>query len=386
VTDHATGTTIDEAVGPPTTADSPPPGPTVSDALRHANRSARWQVLGWVVLAVAGLGAPWVISLYQLQLAQQAMVMGLLALSIGWLLRQTGQLSFGHAAFYGIAGYGTAYLVQHADLPIGLTLLVGIGVGTLAAVVVGLVTIRVPGIAFAMLTLAIGMLAWVAGGQMHEITRGADGLNVQLEGSLLGKEAAMYGNPVDAWPLVWGVLMVVMAALWALSRSTWGRRLASIRDNEERMRFSGYATYWPRVAAFAVSGLVASIAGTLNLVTTSFISLTALFWSTSGLALIVAVIGGVRSVLGPPLGAVLFVLLQSYLAGSGNHYQAVLGLVLIAVVLASPGGCIEIVERAFTAVASRLRAARRGRAGQADASPAPTVPTTAKGGRRAGAR
>lgn len=376
----ATDTTPTTPASPPVTGRPPvAPPATVAGTLRRANRTARWQVLGWVVLTLGGLGAPYVISLYQLQLAQQAMVMGLLALSIGWLLRQTGQLSFGHAAFYGIAGYGTAYVVQHADLPIGLTLLVGIGAGTLAALMVGLVTIRVPGIAFAMLTLAIGMLAWVAGGQLHEITRGADGLNVQFEGSLLGKEAVMYGNPVEAWPLVWGVLMVAMAALWALSRSTWGRRLASIRDNEERMRFSGYATYWPRVVAFTVSGLVASVAGTLNLVTTSFISLTALFWSTSGLALIVAVIGGVRSVLGPPVGAVLFILLQSYLAGSGNHYQAVLGLVLIAVVLVSPGGCVEIVERAFHAAASRLPTRR------------PAVGTSSetsakRGVRRAGAR
>ncbi|MFW6868231.1 branched-chain amino acid ABC transporter permease [Nocardioides sp. CPCC 206347] len=362
------------AVTPP-----PAPGQTVAGTLRHANRSARWQVLGWLVLAVAGLGAPWLISLYQLQLAQQAMVMGLLALSIGWLLRQTGQLSFGHAAFYGIAGYGTAYVAQHADLPIGLTLLAGIGGGTVAALVVGLVTIRVPGIAFAMLTLAIGMLAWVAGGQLHSITRGADGLNVQLEGSLLGKDVVMYGNPVEAWPLVWGVLMITMAALWVLSRTMWGRRLASIRDNEERMRFSGYATYWPRVVAFTVSGLVASIAGSLNLVTTSFISLTALFWSTSGLALIVAVIGGVRSVLGPPLGAVLFILLQNYLAGSGNHYQAVLGAVLIVVVLVAPGGCVEILERGFTAVTSRLRARR-------DTPDSSTVPHSTRGGRRAETR
>lgn len=334
-------------------------GATVAGTLRRANRTARWQALGWIVLAIGGLGVPWVVSLYQLQLAQQAMIMGLLALSIGWLLRQTGQLSFGHAAFYGIAGYATAYVAQHADLPIGLTLLAGIGCGTAAALVVGLVTIRVPGIAFAMLTLAIGMLAWVAGGQMHSITRGADGLNVQLEGTLFGKDAVMYGNPVEAWPLVWGLLMVVMAGLWTLSRTTWGRRLASIRDNEERMRFSGYGTYWPRVAAFAVSGLVASAAGTLNLMTSSFISLSALFWSTSGLALIVAVIGGVRSVLGPPLGAVLFVLLQNYLSGSGSHYQGVLGLVLIAMVLVSPGGFMELAQRGSTAVGARLRRHRQ---------------------------
>lgn len=353
---------------------------TVAETLRLRHRAARWQALTWAGLAAAGLGAPWVISLYQLQLAQQAVVLGLLALSIGWLLRQTGQLSFGHAAFYGIAGYATAYVAQHADLPIGLTLLAGIAFGTVAALVVGLITIRVPGIAFAMLTLAIGMLAWVAGGQLHSITRGADGLNVQLEGTLLGKDVVMYGNPVEAWPLVWGALMAVVAALWALSRTRWGRRLAAIRDNEERMRFSGCATYWPRVLAFMVSGAVAGMAGTLNLVTTSFISLSALFWSTSGIALIVAVIGGVRSVLGPPLGALLFVVLQNYLASSGNHYQAVIGLVLIVVVLVAPGGFVELAQRSFEAV--RRRVPERPRT-EPDLS---TVATPTRGGSRAAAR
>ncbi|MBZ5738433.1 branched-chain amino acid ABC transporter permease [Nocardioides mangrovi] len=364
--------------------------PTVADTLRRARRGARWEVAGWVVLALVGLGAPYVLTLYQLQLAQQAAIMGILALSIGWLLRQTGQLSFGHAAFYGIAGYGTAYVAEHASLPIGLTLLAGIGCGVVAALVVGLVTIRVPGIAFAMLTLAIGMLVWVAGGQLHSITRGADGLNVSLEGSLLGKDVVMYGNPVDAWPLVWGLLMASVAALWALSRTTWGRRLASIRDNEERVRFSGYATYWPRVVAFTVSGLVASLAGTVNLVTTSFISLETLYWSTGGLALIVAVIGGVRSVLGPPVGAALFIVLQNYLSGSGAHYQAVLGVVLIIVVLVAPGGLAEIAARARTAAVVRVRHRATEPAPPApardplDAGAAPSTDTA--GARRAAAR
>ncbi|HWU23737.1 MAG TPA: branched-chain amino acid ABC transporter permease [Nocardioides sp.] len=355
---------------------------TVAAVLRLHNRGARWQAGGWLVLASAGFGLPWVVDLFQLQMAQQAVVMGLLALSIGWLLRQTGQLSFGHAAFYGIAGYGTAYVAEHAHLPIGLTLLAGVGLGTAAALVAGLITIRTPGIAFAMLTLAIGMLVWVAGGQWHAVTRGSDGLNVQLAGSLLGKDVALYGSPVDAWPLVWGVLMLAVAALWLLSRATWGRRLASIRDNEERMRFSGYATYWPRVMAFTVSGVLASVAGTLNLVTTSFISLSALLWTTSGTALIVAVIGGVRSVLGPPMGALLFVLLQNYLAG-GSHYQAVIGLVLVVIVLVAPGGIVELLQRAAGAV---MRVGRRRPSNPRKEPEMPTIPARSGGGRRAEAR
>jgi branched-chain amino acid transport system permease protein len=332
---------------------------TVRDVLAAERRGARWQALGWLVLAGAGLGAPWMIGLYELQLAVQGATMGVLALSIGWLLRQTGQLSFGHAMFYGTAGYATAYVGTHGDLPLYAVLACGLLCGTVLAFAVALVTVRAPGIAFAMLTLAIGMMAWVAGGQLRSITHGFDGLNVALEGTLLGDPVGSYINPVTSWPLVWLTLMTAVGGLWWLSRTPWGRRLAAIRENEERTRFSGYGTFLPRVVAFTVSGFVASLAGTLSVVTTSFISLESLYWSTSGLALIVAVIGGTRSVLGPPAGAVVFVLLQNYLTEVGDHYQLVLGLTLIVVVLVCPGGAAELAVKA-TSVVRRIPTTRKG--------------------------
>jgi branched-chain amino acid transport system permease protein len=334
---------------------------TVRGTLREGRRGTYGQASGWLVLTVAGFGAPWVIGLYELQLAVQAATMGVLALSIGWMLRQTGQLSFGHAAFYGISGYATAYAGMHWELSLPVVLLFGLGAGTVAALLVALFTVRVPGIAFAMLTLAIGMLAWVAGGQLREITRGVNGLSVTLDGDLLGRPVGMYIDPVRSWPLVWGTLMLVVAGLWAISRTTYGRRLAAIRENEERVRFSGYGTYLPRVLAFTISGLVASLAGTLNLLSTSFISLDTLYWSTSGLALIAAVIGGTRSVLGPPVGAAVFVLLQNYLTAVGEHYQAVLGTALVLVVLLAPGGGAELVARTRGWVRRRLIRAKGAR-------------------------
>jgi branched-chain amino acid transport system permease protein len=346
VTESQLASRLPAAAGPATTPPSVrATGATVRDTVRAGRRGGYAQACGWVALTAAGFGAPWVIGLYELQLAVQAAVMGVLALSIGWMLRQTGQLSFGHAAFYGIAGYATAYAGMHWQFSLPVVLLFGLGAGTAAALLVALVTVRIPGIAFAMLTLAIGMLAWVAGGQLREVTRGVNGLSVTLQGNLLGQPVGMYIDPVRSWPLVWGTLMMVVAMLWAVSRTSFGRRLAAIRENEERVRFSGYGTYLPRVAAFTISGLVASLAGTLNLLSTSFISLDTLYWTTSGFALIAAVLGGTRSVLGPPVGAVVFVLLQNYLTAVGEHYQAVLGAALVLVVLLAPGGGAEVVVR-----------------------------------------
>jgi len=154
--------------------------------------------------------------------------------------------------------------------------------------------------------------------------------------------------------------MGAVAMLWLISCTPWGRTLVAIRENEERARFSGYRTYLPRVLAFAISGLVASVAGTVNVVTTNFISLDSLYWSTSGLALIVAVIGGVKSVLGPPAGAIAFTVLQNYLSGSGSHYQSVLGVILILTVLVAPGGGADLVHRGRRWATRRLRHADQG--------------------------
>ncbi|MCU1671436.1 MAG: branched-chain amino acid transporter permease [Blastococcus sp.] len=342
---------------PPTQAPSPRPGLTVRDALRAERRNDRWVAAAWAVMMLAGFAMPYVLAAYPLQLAVQGTTMGLLAMSIGWLMRQTGRMSFGHAAFYGITAYATANLANHTGLSplaaVGLGVLMGAG----AAVVVALLTVRTPGISFAMLTLAIGMLIWVWAGQTPSVSGGFNGLNVTFEGDFLGRPAAKLINPVNAWPLAWIALMAGMALLWCLSRSRFGRRLTAIRENKERTTFSGHRTYPALVLAFVLSGLMAALAGAVSVLTTSFVSTDSLYWSTSGMALIVAVIGGIGSVMGPPAGAMAFIALQASLSAS-SHYQVVLGAVLIIVVVIAPGGAAELVKRTARTGARYLGADR----------------------------
>lgn len=318
------------------------------DSVRSAVQTSRRKLLAlavtWVVLLAAGLGVPWVVGLYDLQLAVQGATLAILALSVGWLLRQTGQLSFGHAAFSGVSGYSAAILSTQLGLDTGIALLLGIAFATAFGFVVACLIVRLPGITFAMLTLAVGMLVWVASTQLRPLTNGFDGLLVDFSGTFFGQQASAYTNPVVAWPLVWVLMMVIVAALWAVSRTVFGRRLTMVRENEERTRFAGHGTYWPRVLAFTVSCGIAGIAGAFQVLNLAFISPEQLFFDKSGLPLIVAVIGGISSVAGPVVGAFVFIFVQSWLSGTA-WYQIAIGAALMLVVVIAPGGGADVVKR-----------------------------------------
>ncbi|WP_193314382.1 branched-chain amino acid ABC transporter permease [Georgenia ruanii] len=328
--------------------------PSVQEALGTIRGSLPRRAVIWALIAFVGVWAPYVLPLYPLQLAVQGVTLGLLGLSVGWLRRQTGMLSFGHAMFYGFTGYAVGVLVVHVGLTTTPALLLGIAAGTVLALVVGLLIMRAGGVAFSMLTLATGMLIWVAVTQKRSITNGFDGLPVNFTGALLGRDPNDFTNPVVAWPLIWVVLMVAVAAFWLISRSVFGRHLAALRENEERTRFTGRRTYLPKVLAFTLTGLLGSIAGAVAVLNIGYISPESLFWSMSGQALIVAVIGGVGSVWGPPAGAIAYVFLQAWLSDS-PYYQLIIGLILMVVVVATPGGGAELVTRAFRALARRTK-------------------------------
>jgi branched-chain amino acid transport system permease protein len=318
---------------------------TLVAAALHRGRQNPVKMTGvWVAIMLLGLAMPYVLGLYNLQLAVQGATLAILAMSVGWLLRQTGQLSFGHAAFYGIAGYTAAIVGGGTGVPTEVALLFGVLAATVSSLVIGFFIVRLPGIAFSMVTLAIGMLVWVASTQLRSLTNGFDGMPVPFEGTFLGQEASMFTHPVTAWPFVWVSVMVVAALLWLVSRSVFGRRLTAIRENQDRARFIGHSTYMPRVIAFTISGTVAGLAGAIAVLNLGFISPEQLYWDKSGLPLIVAIIGGVSSVAGPVVGAMIFTFLQAALAGS-SQYQIIIGIVMMFVVIVAPGGGADVVKR-----------------------------------------
>lgn len=302
------------------------------------------------LLALCGIGpllATLITSQLMLSLLAQATFAAIFAVGVGFLIRQNGMVSFGHAAFYGLPGYLIGMLLPSGMLPaevliIGAVLLTGI-----LGFAIGLVIVRVHGIAFGMLTLAIGQGLYVAVTRVRGITGGHDGMNLRLPPELFGLPLRQLQQPQGMFLVAWLVLMVILVSIWLFSRSHWGRLTEGIRDNEERIRFLGYPTLLPRALVFAASTVIAAIGGVLFVVYNTFISPDAVHWTASGSALIMAILGGAGSTWGPALGAFVYFLLKHVAGDYTTHWLSIIGVALILVSVAFPTGLAGLVERWF---------------------------------------
>lgn len=272
-----------------------------------------------------------------LSLSAQAAIVAVLALGVGLLNRTLGLVSFGHAAPFGVGAYGTA-LVLSGGIPAELGIL---GVLLLALVLffgIGLVVGRLEGIAFGMMTLAIGQGVYVAATKFRGITGGADGLMLTLPRHLFGLDAALFQRPEGMLAMTAGVLAALYLALRLFEASHPGKLAAAIRENEERAWFLGYRTKMLRAAVYALSCGVAALGGVLFALYQGFVSPEILHWSFSGSALIMAILGGSATLWGPIAGACVFFLLRDALGDITSHWLAILGLSLIAVTVLWPAG------------------------------------------------
>ncbi|ROS32081.1 branched-chain amino acid ABC transporter permease [Amycolatopsis thermoflava] len=295
-----------------------------------------------VVAAVAGLAVPYVVpDRYTMGLLLDGVILALLALGIGFLARHLGLISLGHTAFFGGAAYALAIATQQwgwGPLPAALF---GLAVGTGLAVLMGLLVVRASGMGFLMLTLALGQALYQFCVQTvaRPWTGAYDGLQVHVEPG-----QAVFGMPMDDvmnaalfWPVVWIALVAAAVVLWLLGRARFGIVLEGIRENEERMRFSGFGTFRPRLAAFVVSGAVAALGGVLFALNAAYVSPDVLGFLKAGDSLIAAIVGGLGSLAGPVVGALAYVWAQAEFNSSGN-LQLYTGVALVVVLVFLPGG------------------------------------------------
>lgn len=308
----------------------------------------RISILSLLTLLVGAAIAFLTPSASVLGLFAQAVIYAIFALGVGVLLRQNGLVSFGHALFFGAAGYGMGVVlsldVMPAELAIAAVLL---AIGALAFLI-GLVIVRVPGIAFGMLTLAIGQMVYLLATRARGITGGADGLNINWPQALFGVSLSVLLKPVNLFLIAWVLMVLVTFVLLCILRTRFGAITEAIRDNEERARFIGITTTVPRAAVYAMSAVVSGIAGVLSALNTGFVSPEALHWSVSGIALLMVVVGGFKRPVGPIVGAVIFFLLKDLLGEYATHYMAIFGAALIVVIVLAPDGITGAIERLFT--------------------------------------
>jgi branched-chain amino acid transport system permease protein len=289
-------------------------------------------------IAIGALVSTMIQSSLVMTLLTQAVITGILATGVGFLIRQNGVVSFGHATFYGVACYSIALATKLGLMRVELAIMVALVLPTILAFLLGLVIVRIPGVAFSMLTLAVGQAFYEFAMKARQVTGGEDGLAVNLPSTVLGIPTTVFQNPHSMFMITWSVLVLVIFGLALAATSPFGRLTIAIRENEERARYIGYKTTLPRVLVLTLSAFVTAIAGVLFILYNSFVSPDVLHWTLSGSALIMAIIGGPRLVWGPALGAIVFFFAKDIAGDFTEHWQAIIGTILIVVMLVLPVG------------------------------------------------
>ena len=289
------------------------------------------RLAGRPVLLAAGLVAAFVLpwSIYP-PVAMDIACWALFAAAVDLLLGFTGLLSFGHAAFWGSAAYVSGLIALHTGLPFPVAVLGGALFAATLAGPIGYLSVRLRGIYFAMVTLAFAQMVYFIANQWRDLTGGENGLQ--------GIPRELFGIDLsDPFFFYYAGLPFVLAGFllaWRIVRSPFGRVLVSIRDNPARARALGYPVDRYKLLAFVLSAFLSGIAGGLFAISHGFASLQEVYWTTSGQAVIMVVLGGIGTLWGSAIGAALIVLLNDYLATAGfEEIGIVTGAIFIIVVL-----------------------------------------------------
>jgi branched-chain amino acid transport system permease protein len=278
-------------------------------------------------------------------LLTQALIFGILAMSLDLLLGYTGLSSLGQAAYLGVGAYVTAILATRYEFGLGWDFWLVLGLGTvcgaIAAALFGLIAIRASGVYFLMITLALGMCVWGLAYRWNALTGGDNGLNVLFRPDF-GLDLS---NDLSFFFLVLGLFVVSLAMLYVLVHSPFGRSLIGIRESEARMRMLGYHTWLHKYMAFVIAGGFGGLAGVLWVHLNGIISPEDLTMTTSADALLMVVLGGPGTLIGGVIGAVVVVFLREYLSTYVTWWPYVLGGVYIVTILYLPNGLMGIPAR-----------------------------------------
>ena len=254
----------------------------------------------------------------------------LFAAGFNLLLGYTGLLSFGHAAFFGGGAYFTAHAVKVWGLSPELGILVGVAGAAGLGLIMGLIAIRRQGIYFAMITLALSQMFFFFCLQAA-FTNGEDGIQSVPRGTFLG--VLDLSNQINMYYFVLGVFLAGMLAIWRIINSPFGMILKSIRENEARATSLGYTVARYKLAAFVMSAAIAGLAGSVKSLVFQFATLTDVGWQMSGEVILMTLLGGIGTLIGPVIGAGLVVTLQNYLATSPLPVTVITGVVFMICVL-----------------------------------------------------
>lgn len=311
-----------------------------ASSTRIAGMTGRGLVIAAAVVIVAAL-LPLGLSSYQVGLATEILIFGILAMSIDILAGFAGRTSLGHGAIFGVSTYVVVYLTAQAEMSPWIALLLGVAAATAVAAVFALLAVRTSGVYFLLLTLALGMIIWGVCLRWTQVTGGENGMRGDVRPAILVRQSAFY----------WAVLTcaaVVSYAMWRFVRSPFGLTLRGIRDSESRMRSLGYNVPLHLFIGFTVSGVFAGIAGALYAMFNNFVSpsTVALAQSVEGVLMMIA--GGVGTLFGAFVGAAAIIVLENIVSSYTERWLMVLGITFVLIMIFAPEGIIGKLRAMFS--------------------------------------
>jgi len=304
----------------------------------------RGLLLAAAVLATAPLYADY--TPFYLGLLTEVLVFGLFALAYDVLLGHAGVLSLGHSAFLGVAAYVSGILLARYQLPLELSILAGAAGGLVTSLILGLLVLRKRGVYLAMLTLALSQVFYYIVLMWTPVTGGTDGLgNLPILHLSEPLGWRLSKRPVTRYYVIAIAIFLAMLAIRHLLRSPLGRVMRAVKANETRAAACGFDTRRVRLAAFAISGLFSGLAGALLTVVLEFVPIENIHWQMSGSVLIMTLFGGTGTLLGPFVGAGVFIWMRDFLSKHLEYWEVFVGGAFVLIVLFLPDGIAGTLVR-----------------------------------------
>ena len=297
-----------------------------------------------IVLPVyAGIaGKPFLITLFT-----RIIILAMAAVSLNLIMGYGGMVSFGHAIYIGIGGYVVGILAQEGFLSGFLQWPAALVVSGLFAAAIGALCLRTRGVYFIMITLAFAQLLYYVAVGLDRYG-GDDGLTMYTRSEFV--RPLNISNKTQFYYVCLILLFGVMALVWKLINSRFGIVIQGSRSNDLRMQAIGFPTYRYRLICFVMAGMICGLAGALLANHTEFVSPAMMHWTRSGDLIIMVVLGGMGSVVGPLIGAVALLVLEETLSGITEYWQIILGPMLLLVVLFARGGIDGLLAKVGTKV------------------------------------
>jgi branched-chain amino acid transport system permease protein len=296
--------------------------------------------IGFPILFIGLCMFPLISSNYTISILSEILILAIFAISLNILVGYTGLVSLGHAAFFGVGAYSSSLIAIHVTTNVWISLAVSLFTSLIVAGIIGYFCNKVHGFYFLMLTLAFSQMIYAVVHEWKEVTGGDNGLSSIPKPSLF--EGVAISEPLHLYFFIFIVFTVVFYVVKRFVQSPLGAVLVGIRENETRMRSMGYNTTFYKNLVFIVAGGLGGVSGSLYSYFNGFVSPEDVFWTTSSEVLIMVLIGGAGTLLGPVLGAAFIVVLETFISSYTDQWMMIIGVTFILFVIFVPKGIVGI--------------------------------------------